>query len=57
MLKRQLVDQLPGGKYYIPENDIKTQCVPVPKTNRIFEADFSAMDSLEKNALQKKLEI
>jgi hypothetical protein len=54
MLKRQLVDQLPGGKYYIPENDIKTQRVPVPKTNRIAEADFSALDRLEKNASQKK---
>jgi hypothetical protein len=53
MLKRQLVDQLPGGKYYIPENDIKTQCVPVPKTNIISEADFSALDRLEKNAPQK----
>ena len=52
MLKRQLVDQLPGGKYYIPKNDIKTQCVPVPKTNRISEADFSALDRLEKNAPQ-----
>jgi hypothetical protein len=38
--------QLPGGKYYIPENDIKTQCVPVPKTNIISEADFSALDRL-----------
>ena len=53
MLKRQLVDQLPGGKYYIPENDIKTQRVPVPKINRIAEADFSALDRLEKNAPQK----
>jgi hypothetical protein len=53
MLKRQLVDQLPGGKYYIPENDIKTQRVPVPKTNRIAEADFSPLDRLQKNASQK----
>lgn len=53
MLKRQLVDQLPGGKYYIHENDIKTQCVPVPKTNRICEVDFSALDRFEKNAPQK----
>jgi hypothetical protein len=27
--------------------------VPVPKTNRISEADFSALDRLEKNAPQK----
>ena len=37
----------------IPDNDIKTQCVPVPKINRISEADFLALDRLQKNAPQK----
>jgi hypothetical protein len=37
---------------FIVKNAV-TQCVPVPKTNRISEADFSALDRLEKNAPQK----
>ena len=53
MLKRQLSDQLPGVKFYIPSEELKMQCSPVPKTKRISEADFSALDRLERNAPKK----
>ena len=54
MLKRQLVDQLPGGKYYIPNDQLINECISVPKTNRIAEADFSALDRLDREAPPKK---
>lgn len=53
MLKRQLKGQLPGGVYYIPEQHLVDECQSVPKTNRISEADFSALDRIDKQAPQK----
>ena len=55
MLRRQLADQLPGGKYHCPTEEICLQTSSAPLTNRISEADFSDLDRLEKSAPQKRL--
>jgi len=53
MLQRQLKDQLPGGSMHVPTDGQVIKCKNVPKTNRISEADFSALDRLVKKAPQK----
>jgi len=53
MLKRQLSDQLPGGQFYIPSEEMKIQCSTVPKTNRISEADFQHWTDLKGMLLKK----
>lgn len=52
VLDRQLSDQLLGGSLYIPNDKIDPNLV-MPKTNRISEADFSALDRIDKTAPQK----
>lgn len=52
MLSRQLKDQLPGGKFYDPSDELIEQ-TSAPLTNRISEADFSDLDRMEKRAPQK----
>jgi hypothetical protein len=52
MLQRQLCDQLPGGTLFVPNADLAQNTV-LPKTNRISEADFSALDRVDRKAPQK----
>jgi len=52
MLRRQLSDQLPGGSLFVPDANTN-QNLFMPKTNRISEADFSALDRIDKKAPQK----
>ena len=40
LLKRQLKDQLPGGKYYKPSDEIMEETAGTPKENIISERDF-----------------
>ena len=53
MLCRQLKDQLPGGKYHLPTEELIQQTASAPLTNKISEADFSDLDRIERNAPQK----
>ena len=50
ILERLCQDQLPGGKYYTPNESLKKIAANVPKTNKISEADFAILDLL----MQKK---
>lgn len=52
VLQRQLCDQLPGGTLFVPNADLAQNTV-LPKTNRISEADFSALDRVDRKAPQK----
>ena len=52
MLQRQLCDQLPGGTLFVPNADLAQNTV-LRKTNRISEADFSALDRVDRKAPQK----
>ncbi len=44
ILERQGKDQLPGGKYYIPDENIKDISKAVPSTNVCSERDFAMLD-------------
>ena len=46
LLKCQLKDQLPGGKYYKPNNEIMEETAGTPKENIISERDFAQLDKL-----------
>ena len=46
LLKRQLKDQLPGGKYYKPNNEIMEETAGTLKENIISEHDFAQLDKL-----------
>ena len=46
ILVRLRQDQLPGGKYYTPNESFKKIVANVPKTNKISEADFALLDLL-----------
>ena len=46
ILERLCQDQLPGGKYYTPNESLKKIAANVPKTNKISEADFAILDLL-----------
>ena len=46
LLKRQLKDQLPGGKYDKPNNEIMEETAGTPKENIISECDFAQLDKL-----------
>ena len=44
LLKRQLQDQLPDGKYYSPSEKVMDETAGVPKKNIIRERDFAQLD-------------
>ena len=44
LVNRQLADQLPGGKFYLPSDDIVTETAICPRTNILSERDFAQMD-------------
>ena len=44
LLKRQLQDQLPDGKYYSPSEKVMHETAGVPKQNIISERDFAQLD-------------
>ena len=44
MAKHQLKDQLPGGKYYIPNKEIMYDLKHFPVTNIVSERDFGTHD-------------
>ena len=46
LLKCQLKDQLPGGKYYKPSDEIMEETAGTPKENIISERDFAQLDRL-----------
>ena len=46
LLKWQLKDQLPGGKYYQPNDEIMEETTGALKENIISERDFSQLDRL-----------
>ncbi len=48
ILERQGKDQLPGGKYFIPQENIRAISQCVPTTNVISERDFAMLDWLMK---------
>ena len=43
ILERQCVDQLPGGKYWNPNDNITSIARNVPSTNKVSEGDFGQM--------------
>ena len=43
-MKRQLIDQLPGGIYYKPDHHVVQETAAVPKENIISEWDFAQLD-------------
>ena len=49
VLERQCADQLPGGKYYAPSEDMMQQASEVPTSNIISERDFALFDVLLKS--------
>ncbi len=46
ILERQGKDQLPGGKYYIPDENVKAIAKSVPTTNMVSKRDFAMLDWL-----------
>ena len=44
LLKRQLQDQLPDGKYYSPSEKVMDETAGVPKQNIISERNFAQLD-------------
>ena len=44
LLKQQLQDQLPEGKYYSPSEKVMEETAGVPKQNIISERDFAQLD-------------
>lgn len=44
MVTSQLKDQLPGGKYWSPPDDIRDETRNCPRTNVISERDFASYD-------------
>ena len=46
ILERQYVDQLPGGKYWLPSDLIRDSSKIVPTTNKASESDFAILDLL-----------
>ena len=44
LLKRQLKDQLPDGKYYKPSAEVMEETANAPKENIISERDFAHLD-------------
>ena len=46
LFKHQLKDQLPGGKYYRPSDEIMEETAGTPKENIISEHDFAQLDRL-----------
>ena len=46
VLERQCADQLPGGKYWNPSDQLLKMSKNAPTTNKISEADFSIIDLL-----------
>ena len=46
ILERQANDQLPGGKYWNPDEQLIHQASNVPTTNTISERDFAQLDIL-----------
>jgi len=53
LVKRQLKDQLPGGKYFMPSAEVVEATNSAPLHNKISEADFSDLDRLVTRAPQK----
>ena len=47
-MERQCVDQLPGGKYWLPSDLIRDSSENVPTTNKASESDFAILDLLLK---------
>ena len=41
------VDQLPGGKYWLPLDLIRDSSKNVPTTNKVSESDFAIWDLLK----------
>ena len=48
VLENQCEDQLPGGKYWQPDENFKTQAASVPTSNIVSERDFAVFDVLLK---------
>ena len=46
ILERQCTEQLPGGKYWCPEDSIVSSSKNVPTTNKASESDFAILDLL-----------
>lgn len=46
ILERQCADQLPGGRYWNPDENITMIASNVPTTNRASESDFAVLDLL-----------
>ncbi len=44
LLTRQLEDQLPGGKYHLPSDDIMSETAKAPLHNMLTERDFAHLD-------------
>ena len=44
MIKSQLRDQLPGGKYFAPDNKTRSDLQNCPTTNIVSERDFAQYD-------------
>jgi hypothetical protein len=53
VVRRQLLDQLPGGKFHSPSEDTLEATRSAPLTNKLSESDFSDLDRMVHNAPQK----
>ena len=53
LVKRQVVDQLPGGKYSLPSEEVLKATKSCPTTNRAGEKDFSDLDREVNRAPQR----
>ena len=53
LVRRQLQDQLPGGKFHVPSIEVLEATSSAPLTNKISEADFSDLDRMVNKAPQK----
>ncbi|KAJ8342686.1 hypothetical protein SKAU_G00326140 [Synaphobranchus kaupii] len=46
LLERQAADQLPGGRYWSPTEEVRAHASNVPTTNVVSERDFAVLDML-----------
>ncbi|XP_065670647.1 uncharacterized protein LOC136089042 [Hydra vulgaris] len=56
VLERQSADQLPGGKYWYPSDNISKAAENVPTTNKASESDFAVLDLLIRTKPNAKIQ-
>lgn len=46
IVERQAEEQLPGGKYFDPPQEVREVASSVPKSNKVSEREFASLDLL-----------